>query len=173
MVLVVRGGRVGAMKQMETFEELVQFETRKHCEFFLPYYEKRGWEVLQDNLGKNTDWDVKLMIDGKTLTIDEKARQREYGDFLAEIVQDLKTGDCGWIFKPKDYYFYASWNNIKNKEPASFYVINAPILQRFILDNWKILLPKMEISEKGWGITLFAKLSWEDLIFTKIAKRII
>ena len=153
----------------ETFENFAQFEKRKHDEFFLPYYQTKGWEVLQDNLGKKTDWDVKLRIDGKVYTVDEKARQREYGDFLVEIVQDLKTGNKGWVFKEKDFYFYASWVG-EEKEPRSFYTIRSPALQRFVITNWKTLLAKMEISEKGWGTTLFAKVMWEDLVFTKIAK---
>ena len=160
------------MNNMETFADFASFEKQKHEEFFLPYYRDRGWEILQDNLGRNTDWDVKLLVNGKEQTIDEKARQKEYGDFLVEIVQDLKTGNRGWVFKPKDFYFYASWVN-NGKEPQSFYAINSSMLQQFVIGNWKKLVPKMELSEKGWGTTLFAKISWEDLVYTKIAKRLL
>src|SRR3990167_4509216 len=132
----------------DDFENLVDFEKKKHFDFFLPYYNSKGWKVLEDNLGKNTDWDIKLQIDGKDYLVDEKARQKEYGDFIAEIVQDLETGNKGWVFKKKDFYFYASWKEPLSKEPSSFYCISSPKLQRFILDNWQKLLSSMEISEK-------------------------
>src|SRR3990167_408584 len=153
----------------DDFENLVEFEKKKHNDFFLPYYKEKGWEVLQDNIGVNADWDVKLRIDGKDWRIDEKARQKDYGDFLVEIVQDLKTGNRGWLFKEKDMYFYASWNN-QDLLPTTFYVVYSKKLQNFVITNWKNLLPNIEISIKGWGVTLFAKLKWEDLIFTNIAK---
>ena len=89
-----------------------------------------------------------------------------------EIVKNLKTGNRGWLFKEKDMYFYASWNN-QDLLPTTFYVVYSKKLQNFVITNWKNLLPNMEISIKGWGVTLFAKLKWEDLIFTNIAKRII
>ena|SRR3990167_910453 len=155
---------------MEDFTSFVEFEKQKHNEFFLPYYKERGWTVLEDNIGKSTDWDVYLETPEGKFTIDEKARNKEYGDFLVEIVQDLKTGTRGWLFKKKDYYFYASW--LSEKLPSSFWCIDAQKLQEFVIKNWKSLLPNMGISEKGWGITLFAKIFWDDLLFTKIAKRL-
>jgi len=158
---------------MDTFDDFAAFEKAKHKEFFLPYYQENGWVLLQDNLGKNTDWDVKIFKDGHDYTIDEKARRKEYNDFLVEIVQDLNSGSKGWLFKKKDYYFYASWTNAEDKEPTSFYVVDALRLRDFVIGNWKDLIPKMEISEKGWGTTLFVKVFWQDLIFTKIAKKII
>lgn len=151
--------------------EFLDFEKQKHTEFFLPYYKKKGWVILQDNLGKSTDWDVYLETPEGKFTIDEKARSKDYNDFLVEIVQDLKSGNKGWLFKDKNYYFYASWET-KEINPTSFYCIDANKLQEFVVKNWKVLLPTMQISEKGWGITLFANISWQDLLFTKVAKRL-
>lgn len=158
---------------MSDFENYLEFEKRKHNDFFIPYYNSRGWEVLQDNLGQNTDWDIKLLMDGEEKTTDEKARMKDWGDFLVEIVQDLKTGNKGWLFKPKDFYFYASWNDMDKKEPTSFYIVDAKLLQDFVLCNWKKLIEKMEISERGWGTTLFVKIGWQDLLFTKVANKIL
>src|SRR3990167_6294158 len=112
------------------FNQFAEFEKRKHHDFFLPYYKQQGYEVITDNLGKNTDWDVLLKTPDGNIRVDEKARMADYGDFLVEIVQDLKTGNKGWLFKEKDYYFYGSWN--KNKEPQSLYSINSNMLQSFI-----------------------------------------
>ena len=128
---------------------------------------------MEDNIvsNKSLSWDVVLKINGNHLKIDEKARHKDYGDFLIEIVQDLRTGNKGWLFKEKDYYFYASWGN--NLEPESFYSVNSKLLQDFIIQNWFDILPKLELSVKGWGVTLFAKLDWQDLIYTKIAKKLL
>ncbi len=156
---------------MNEFENFAEFEKQKHIDFFLPYYKKRGWIILEDNLGNSTDWDVRLETSEGKFTIDEKARSKEYDDFLVEIVQDLKSGNKGWLFKDKDYYFYASWR-LKDTDPSSFYCVDARKLQEFVIKNWKSLLPTMQISEKGWGVTLFAKIMWQDLISTKIAKKL-
>ena len=160
---------------METFEDLIKFEKEKHETFFLPFYKKKGWQVLQDNVGFNATWDVKLSgnWNGGAYTVDEKARKRSYGDFLVEIMQDLKTGNLGWLYKPKDYYFYAIWaDEDLNGEPIKLYSVNANKLKEFMAENWENLFSgnKIKISRKGWGTTLFALVLWEDLLFTGVAK---
>ena len=127
-------------------------------------YQKQGIEVLEDKIGRGKyDWDVKLKLsDGRIITVDEKVRTREWGDFLVEIIQDLKTGNIGWLYKKKDFYFYASWDNEDNIEPSSFYIIDAHRLVDFIVDNWD-KLQKQKISKKGYGVTLNVVVLWEDL----------
>lgn len=167
-----RKEKIGHIGDMNQFEDYIKFEREKHEQFFLPYYKERGWEVIQDNirLGNNLSWDVLLERDGKKIRIDEKARQKDYGDFLVEIVQDLKTGHQGWLFKEKDYYLYGSWDG---EELSSLYLVDSIKLQEFIKVNWQELLSGMELSDKGWGLTLFAKIKWIDLLFTKIAQKLI
>src|SRR3990167_11227785 len=45
---------------------------------------------------------------GKTITIDEKKRLKDYGDILIEIWSNTEKRTLGWVFKPyTDYIIYA------------------------------------------------------------------
>lgn len=150
------------------FSDYTRFEKEKHDTFFLPYYKQRGWKVIQDNIGFYAHWDVLLDMDGVESKIDEKARQGEYKDFLVEVMQDLRTGNKGWLYGEKDYYFYASW--AKSEQPSSFYAVKSDGLKSLIANEWE-KLPK-KISRKGWGVTLFVTIPWQDLELLDIAKRL-
>ena len=114
-------------------------------------------------------------MDNKEKTIDEKALRNDYGNFIVEIIQDLNTGHLGWIYKPKNLYFYGSWRNPIDEEPSSLYSVDAELLKQFLAVNWKVLFNggKVKISEKGWGTTLFAIINWQDLLYTNIAEKFI
>ena len=170
-----RDGQRGEINSMENkeFNDNLSFEAKKHQEFFLPFYKKKGWRVMQDNVGRGSlPWDVKLEMDGKIKTIDEKALRKDYGTFIAEILQDVVTGHLGWIYKQKDLYFYSSWNG---DQLSSFYSVDAKLLNEFLAVNWKKLFNegKIRVSERGWGITVFAVIEWQDLIYTKVAESLI
>jgi hypothetical protein len=52
---------------------------------------------------------VITLVSGKTLTVDEKVRRKDYGDILLEYVSNSKTGAKGWVEKSQgcDYLAYA------------------------------------------------------------------
>lgn len=124
---------------------------------------------------KTNDYDVIVEIGdvatGKRYTVDEKARQNEYMDLLVEVMQCIRDGRIGWIYKSIDYIFYASWPDKTATEPSSAYMIRVPNLRDFIVENWE-QLPD-HFSSKGYGLTLNKKVNWQDLIYLKIATKIV
>lgn len=157
---------------MQTFEDHLSFEKKKHQEFFLPYYKSRGWEIIDDNIVSNrtTSWDVRVKNDIGVITIDEKARTGVWNDLLVEVLQDVETGNLGWVYKFKDYYLYGMWED--EIKPEKLYWIDANKLKEFVGENFMKFLDNNEynISEKGWGKTFFITAKWNDLEYLKIAE---
>ena len=151
-----------------------QFERKKHFEFYLPFYEQRNWQIIQDNIdsGQKNDWDVKLeTFVGQFITIDEKARMGEFDDLLVEMIQDVKTESLGWFFSKKDWILYGSWKDIESVYPSSLYLIKSEELKNYIcgLDGFI----KTCISKKGWGTTWNLSLEWDWLLKENIAKKLL
>lgn len=159
----------------QDWDAFLKWEKDKHDNFFVPYYKENGFELIKDFVGINWHWDVEIKKDDKILRVDEKARQREYDDFLVEVFQCLKTGKIGWLYKPKDIYFYASWEIMSGSTaidpPNSAYWINSHRLIDFVVENFDDL--ESVISEKGYGLTYNKKAKWDDLIYLKIAQKIL
>ena len=172
----------GAKKQMnKEFEEFRDFERQKHFGFFLPFYQKKGWKVIKDNINSDTAafWDVILKKDGKTWKIDEKARNGEWNDCLVEIIQDLKGINTekpaiGWVVeceKSTDFLLYGSWEKGEEIKPSSLYAIHAKKLWKYVSEIGG--KPKICLSPRGFGNTLNFLLPWRDLVGNEIAKKII
>lgn len=161
------------MSQQE-IDKNFNFERKKHFDFFLPYYQEKNWQVIQDNINGNCkiSWDVELEVFvGQCVRVDEKARIKDYGDCLVEIIQDIRTGNLGWLFGEKDYIFYGSWDNIDDIEPTSLYSINSEKLKSYIYGLSGN--PEIRISKSGWGITWNIALEWDELIKNEVAKKLI
>ena len=147
------------MEQNKTFEEFANEEERIHKIFFLPWYQKKDIKVLEDNVGKNSVYDTKVIWNGKIITIDEKASERDY--FCAELIQDIETGNLGHIYHPKDYYLYTIWGNRQtNEKPLAIYWVKAQNLLYFISQ----FSAQVYKNENGWGKTLFIPIAWERLL---------
>lgn len=153
------------------WNEFREWETRKHQEFFLPYYRNNRFEVIEDFTDRFSPYDMKLKKDEIIYYVDEKARQRDYDDFIVEVFQCLKTGKIGWLYKFKTHYFYASWNNPENPEPSSAYWIDSKKLIDFLATNFDEL--NSVVSQKGYGLTYNKRVNWDDLLYLKIAEKII
>jgi len=169
-------GRLGERSDMsqEEVNNYFEFERKKHFDFFLPYYQEKNWQVIQDNIDGNQpiDWDVKLEISaGNHILVDEKARTGEFGDCLIEVIQDINTKKLGWLFGKKDFILYGSWIDIKSIYPSSLYMINSNKLKEYInnLDGFR----KICISKKGWGNTWNLILSWGELINKEVAEKLL
>ena len=142
------------MSQQETTDNF-NFERKKHFDFFIPYYAEKNWNVLKDNINSNqkNDWDVQLEVfANQYVMVDEKALRREYGDFLVEIIQDMKTGNLGWLFGKKDWILYGSWDNPGTIHPTSLYLVKEKELKEYIYSLNGFI--KTCISKRGWGTTL-------------------
>lgn len=155
-----------------------RFEERMHREFFLPQYKRLHMEVIQDEAAekkpweRKSDWDVKVRYKGVILTIDEKARSREWQDFAVEVMQCLKTGKTGWLYHPISYVFYAVWPSLESTgDPKYAYLVRMPDLRDFIATNFDRLGDI--ISEKGYGISLNKRVMWHDLEYLKLVTKVI
>lgn len=170
-------GVIGETKQMNNQQEIktfFDFERQKHTDFFLPFYQEKNWQVVEDNIdsGHKNDWDVKLEIfAGEFKTVDEKARNKDYCDCLIEIIQDFSDGKLGWYFGKKDWILYGSWDKPEEIYPSSLYLISSARLKKYI-ENIDGNI-KTCISKRGWGITWNITLDWADLIEKKVAKKLI
>jgi hypothetical protein len=158
----------------EELKNYFSIEREKHFKFFLPYYQEKNWIVHKDNINGNCaiSWDVQLEIEaGKLVLVDEKVREKDKGDFLVEIIQDMKTGKIGWLFGEKDYILYGSWEDLKEDYPKSLYAIDSDGVKNYI-NSLKGFITTC-ISKKGWGNTWNIVLDWNNLIIKGIAKKLI
>ena len=158
----------------EELKNNFDLERKKHFEFYLPFYQEKNWQLVEDNInsGKKNDWDVKLeTFVGQYATIDEKVREGEFDDLLIEVVQDMITGNLGWFFSKKDWILYGSWQDIESIYPSSLYLVKSEELKNYIcrLDGFI----KTCISKKGWGITWNLSLEWDWLLKENIAEKLL
>ena len=160
------------MNRLEV-KSFFEFERKKHFDFFLPYYQEKNWQIIQDNIdgGSPIDWDVELEVfAGEYKFVDEKARIGEFDDCLIEIIQDLKTMKKGWYYGWKDWILYGSWKEPNKKNPSSLYLIKVKELRDYInnLDGFI----KTLITKKGWGTTWNIIVSWRELEEKNITKKL-
>lgn len=161
------------MNQQE-IDDNFNLERKKHFEFYLPYYQGKNWQVVEDNINSNhkNDWDVKLEVfAGEYVYADEKVLRKEWDDFLVEIIQDMETGSLGWFFSKKDWVLYGSWDNIEEIYPLSLYKVKMKELRDYVFRLEGFI--KICISKKGWGNTWNVKLSWQELINKGIAEKLL
>jgi len=155
-------------------QEYFNIERKRHTEFFLPFYQEKNWQVVQDNIDSNhkNDWDVKLKVfAGQYVLVDEKALLGNFDNFLIEIIQDMKTGNLGWYFSKKDWILYGIWDTAESIEPAKLYLIKSDKLKEYINSLEGFI--KICISKKGWGNTWNLVLEWNDLINEGVAKKLL
>jgi len=161
------------MSQQEINDNF-NLERKKHFDFYLPFYQEKNWQVIEDNINSThkNPWDVKLEIFGEQyVLVDEKVIRKEWNDFLVEMIQDIKTGTLGWYFGSKDWVLYGSWENIEEVYPKSLYLIKMTELEKHI--NGMNGFVKTCISKKGWGNTWNILLNWNDLIKNNIVEKLI
>ena len=159
----------------EEVKKCFDFEKKKHYDFFLPYYREKNWIVHKDNIDGNKPigWDVEIeFFANKRVWVDEKARKGNYGNFLVEIIQNMKSGSLGWLYDLKfGWILYGSWNDIESAYPSSLYRIRISLLKNYILNlrGFK----QTYIALNGCGITWNIKLNWQELISNRIADKLI
>jgi len=155
------------MSQQE-WEKFLKFEKEKHDNFFIPYYKKKGYKIIEDWVGKNSPYDVKIEKDGRLIKIEEKARSQIYDDLLVEVMQDLESGKLGWFYNTTaDLLLYGMWGN--KIEPEMMYVVNMQKLRKLVMNEF--LKFEDKISVKGYGITFNKIINWSDLLWNKIATK--
>ena len=130
---------------------------KKASLFLDELYKQKGFEVI----GKAPDMkfdDYDKIIKFKdliTYKVEEKARNGNYGDVLIEIMEDLKSGDLGWIYQTKaERLIYCIYSDKADEKPQEVYVFKVEELKNYLFENAKELFNKANISDKGYGLTL-------------------
>lgn len=154
----------------QEWDEFREFEAKKH-KWFLYQYPKLGMRVIEDTSDQKLAWDVVVDYKGKVLKIDEKARQKDYGDILVEDQQDVDTSNKGWLHSEIDGIFYASWVNPLDKEPSSAYMINLKEF-RILYEDIKHTM-KENVSTKGFGRSVFKTIAPDGLLSMGVATRVV
>jgi hypothetical protein len=108
-------------------------------------YKKAFPTLLQSITVDNDGWAQRSGIDrilmlecGRVIKVDEKVREKDYGDILLEIYSDMRAKKYGWAIKSLDCEFIAYAIAPANK----CYLFPTLILQKTLRDNkekWKKL----------------------------------
>lgn len=134
--------------------------TEKNAQYWMDiWYQHWGFEIIDRTGNKKRD----LVLKGKNnnFKVEEKYREKDWGDFLVEIIQDMVGNKPGW--------FYTETPNILNyiildceKKPKIAYWIQ---FNKF--KNWFFNYlsenkhPRGVISPEGFGLTLNIAISWD------------
>jgi hypothetical protein len=155
------------------FDEELLWEERIHKGFFLPFYEKRGWKVIEDNLGKNTPYDVKIEKDGRTYRINEKATHAPRDGMTVELSQNVADPKGSWLHHDKEVYLYAECRE-GSEEVVTLHSVSHQKLCTAIFDKgfWKTNMLRPMVSLGGYGITIIVAPRWEVLVKEGIAANI-
>ena len=143
----------------EDVDELVQGEklAQKHATEF---YKSLGWQV--DRLGACVGYDCILSKDGRRLKIEEKFRQKDYNDFLVELIQAAETGQLGWHYHTQaDRLLYVICG--EDWTPTKFYIV---LWKRF-----KVWFVQYQLKNKvtwikslvGIGISYNISIPWRNI----------
>lgn len=153
------------MGQPQTKDECFQYE-RQHRRFFNSLYRSYNMNVQRVRGKKNKHYDAIIRWKGHTFTVEEKYREKDYGDFLVELEQDTVTHSPGWFYYSKaDYILYAI-----DGKPPKLYSIRLPALRAFL--KHRLWAYPEKISTKGWGRTRNIAVPWTVLCYQQLAKRI-
>lgn len=127
-------------------------------------------KIVKIKKGSNIDKegiDRILELKDKKIFIQEKIRDKDWGDLLVEFVHSKNKTDNPWKFGKRGWYF-----KLKNVHllfyivPNKIYVVNSKKLRKFIIENWK------EIKKRDWKIawnpegsyyTYNKSIGWEEI----------
>lgn len=154
---------------MSTFD----FERRVHDNFFLPLYEKKGYMVIQDNVGSNSPVDVLLEKDGKTMLVDEKVVSKKWDGMIVELMQHVGDPKGSWLHHQKDGYLYAECKQGTETIERLHYVNHAKLCKAiYNQEFWKKHYLRPQVSLGGYGVTIFVCPVWKILVDNDIAQLI-
>jgi hypothetical protein len=136
----------------------------------IEFYKQKGFDVKEITGKENRNFDLILSKDGKSYNVEEKALRKMYDvpSFIFEIVQDVKTKNWGWIYDcHADYIFYIFWGE---NRPIFIYKIIWEKVFHYILG--KLDKYPLRISKKGFGLTIFSVIPFQELVSENLAQTI-
>ena len=138
---------------MKTFDNYVDYE-KSQQDLILYFYEKQ-LGFTPDRTLACEDFDFRFEKDGQIYTAEEKFREKDYGDFLLEIMQDVGTGHKGWFYTCKAYFL------VYIVEGQFVYFINWRKFKNWIKEDFKNVKFKTSYSNQGYGLTVNLSINWE------------
>jgi len=130
-----------------------------------PYMDKEypllGYTII-DRYG-NKKRDLIVSKNGDQYKFEEKFRQKDYGDFLVELIQCMIIYDRGWFYTTKaDYISYVICN--ERWIPQKIYLVDFPEFKDWLFKYLaKKKSVKSRISPKGIGLTFNIAIPWVDI----------
>lgn len=115
------------------------------------WYRARGHEIVdrQGCIG----WDLVLRVNNKEFRVEEKFRSGNYGDVLVEVVQDIVTGNLGWLYHTRCVWLH--YFICEGHVPQVLYRIHWPAFSLWFKDYVRdVKHLKWVKSTRGWGITI-------------------
>ena len=119
------------------------------------YKEKGAISIIPHPDRKFDDWDKVVKFPNITYKIEEKARIGDYNDILVEVLEDLKTGDLGWIYQTKaDIIIYVVYQKEGDEKPKRIYKIIVTRIKEYLIDHARELFQNSNVAPLGYGLTL-------------------
>lgn len=141
------------------FDEKTQTEFRAQG-VMDAWYIQYGFEIV--NRDGNKKRDLVLARDGKQIRIEEKYREKDYGDLLIELVQDLVSNNPGWLYaESMDRLCYVILDGYR---PKTIYWIDWIKFKDWLFTYLSInKIQKAIISPAGYGLTLNLSIAWDKI----------
>lgn len=162
-----------------SFAGQLAFEDEAHRRWFLPHYAAWDWEVLEDRVGAGASpWDVKLHliqpgVGRRTVRVDEKARKSRWPDLLVEVDQ-MGTGDGGWLAKDHDAVIYAmfpAYRRAGTFEDAEAWWVETGFLRPWLAQNeWRL---DRRTSTAGVGVSDNVVVPWLEVLDAGLGRRLV
>jgi len=127
-------------------------------------YIEKGYSIARVDGKENKLYDVKLYKNGTCSTVEEKFLRQDADFMFVEIMQDVNTGDPGWIdYTMAEFLFYMM--------PSATYVCKMSNLKKFIRYYGDRL--RTIYSNRGYGKTKNKALPFVIIVENEIGKRVI
>jgi hypothetical protein len=153
-------------KDSQYFQEKTQMEFRAQSAMDL-WYQKFGFEIVSREGTKQRD--LILSRRGDKFKVEEKYREKDWGDFLIEIIQDAVSNNTGWFYSESfDRMSYVILDGYKPK--TIYWVYWSKFKDWFFEYLMKNNRPKTVISPAGYGLTINIAVPW-GVIPTDIVRR--
>jgi hypothetical protein len=140
---------------MKSYKDFTKYE-KSQQELILSFYQNQ-MGFTPNRTSACIDFDFEFEINGKKFFAEEKFREKDYGDFLIEIMQDAAKGNKGWYYTTSAYFlFYIVGNN-------KVYIINWHKFKEWFKENYKNIKLRTACSCQGYGLSINVSINWEDI----------
>ena len=146
----------------KTFEENVEFEKKIQAELDYIYKNIFG-DCIISRLGTSKyDLIITDNMTNKQYTIQEKIIRNSYSRLSVEIIQDIVTGNLGWIYKCQSDFLH--WVMCDNQSPHKIYRVKLADFRSWYFQNcWRYSPDTFRLETDGWGKTLHQLIPINDI----------